>query len=133
MATEVAKDRHPIGKTVATRRRTALIKKHRRLRKKISGDASRPRLVINRSSRHMHAQLVDDTKGITLAAASTMEADIRKMSGDKKEKSAKVGELIAKRAKSAGVDTIVFDRGGFSYSGRVSALADAARKGGLKF
>ena len=86
-----------------------------------------------RSSRHMSAQIIDDTVGRTLAAASTLDADIRGAEGDKKSRSAKVGELIASRAKAAGVEAVVFDRGGNNYSGRIAALADAAREGGLTF
>ncbi|MDO4257933.1 MAG: 50S ribosomal protein L18 [Actinomycetaceae bacterium] len=113
------------GKFVARKRR------HQRLRKKISGTASVPRLVVTRSNRHMVAQLVDDTIGHTLASASTMEADILAATGTKTEKAAKVGTLIAERAKAAGVTTAVFDRGGNKYHGRVAAVADAAREGGL--
>ncbi len=106
-------------------------RRHLRLRKKIAGTPVRPRLVVNRSSRHVFVQLVDDTKGITLASASTMEADVRKFEGDKTAKSAKVGQLIAQRAKAAGVSEAVFDRGGNKYAGRVAAIADAAREEGL--
>lgn len=133
MAVQTKQKHVSVGKSVAVKRRAALLKKHRRLRKKISGDSVRPRLVVNRSARHIHVQLVDDTKGQTLAAASTMEAAVRKVSGDKKAKSSKVGELLAERAKSAGIKTIVFDRGGFNYGGRIAALATAAREGGLEF
>ncbi|MBJ8347499.1 50S ribosomal protein L18 [Antrihabitans sp. YC2-6] len=108
-------------------------RRHFRLRKKISGTPERPRLVVHRSSRHIHVQLVDDVAGRTLAAASTIEADLRAAEGDKKALSAKVGQLIAERAKAAGVDTVVFDHGGHGYHGRIAALADAAREGGLKF
>jgi large subunit ribosomal protein L18 len=114
-------------KAVARKRR------HTRVRKKVSGTASRPRLVVTRSARHMVAQVVDDTAGVTLASASTMEADLRTFDGDKSAKAKKVGELVAERAKSAGVETVVFDRGGNSYHGRVAALADGAREGGLAF
>lgn len=126
-------DRTPIGKDPATRRRRSTDRRHFRLRKKISGTAARPRLAVKRSSRHIHVQLIDDTVGHTLAAASTIEADVRSAGGDKSAQAAKVGELIAARAKEAGVDTVVFDRGGKSYHGRIAALADAAREGGLKF
>jgi len=91
----------------------------------------RPRLVVNRSTRHVFAQVVDDTTGRTLASASTMEADVRATKGDKTVKARKVGELVAKRATAAGVGPVVFDRGGFQYHGRVAALADGAREGGL--
>ncbi|MBJ7324661.1 50S ribosomal protein L18 [Rhodococcus fascians] len=108
-------------------------RRHFRLRKKISGTPERPRLVVNRSSRHIHVQLIDDLAGHTLASASSIEADVRALEGDKKAVSAKVGELIASRAKAAGVEAVVFDRGGNNYSGRIAALADAAREGGLTF
>jgi large subunit ribosomal protein L18 len=114
-------------KAVARKRR------HTRVRKKVTGTASRPRLVVSRSARHVFAQVVDDTAGVTLASASTMEADLRTFDGDKSAKAKKVGELVAERAKSAGVETVVFDRGGNSYHGRVAALADGAREGGLAF
>ncbi|WP_291474086.1 50S ribosomal protein L18 [Corynebacterium sp.] len=127
------KKRLPVGKDISTRRRIARQRRHYRLRKNISGTAETPRLVVHRTSRHMHAQLIDDVAGHTLAAASTTEADIRAMEGDKKARGARVGELIAERAKAAGVETVVFDRGGYQYHGRVAALADAAREGGLKF
>ena len=102
-------------------------------RKKIQGSAERPRLVVTRSSKHMVAQLVDDLEGRTLASASTMEADLRSDSGDKTAKAKKVGELVADRAKAAGIDTVVFDRAGNKYAGRVAAVADGAREGGLEF
>ncbi|WP_084124478.1 50S ribosomal protein L18 [Demequina sp. NBRC 110054] len=113
------------GKAIARKRR------HFRLRKKISGTTARPRLVVTRSSRHMFAQVVDDTVGKTLASASTMEADVRKLDGDKTAKASKVGELVAERAKAAGIEAVVFDRGGNKYHGRVAAVADGAREGGL--
>ncbi|MDV2474734.1 50S ribosomal protein L18 [Rhodococcus zopfii] len=125
--------RIPRGKDVSTTRRLSKTRRHFRLRKKISGTAERPRLVVNRSSRHLHAQLVNDLTGTTVAAASTIEADVRALEGDKKARGAKVGQLIAERAKAAGVEAVVFDRGGHTYSGRIAALADAAREGGLKF
>ncbi len=125
--------RIPRGKDVSTTRRLSKTRRHFRLRKKISGTAERPRLVVNRSSRHMHVQLVDDLTGTTLAAASTVEPDVRAVEGDKKARGAKVGQLIAERAKAAGVEAVVFDRGGHTYSGRIAALADAARESGLKF
>ena len=106
-------------------------RRHLRLRKKIAGTPVRPRLVVNRSSRHVFVQLVDDTKGITLASASTMEAELRKSADDKSAKSKAVGLLIAERAKKAGVSEVVFDRGGNKYAGRVAAIADGAREGGL--
>ena len=106
-------------------------RRHDRLRKKIVGTEARPRLVVTRSARHVFVQVVDDSKGITLASASTMEADLRTFDGDKTAKSRKVGELLAERAKSAGVDTVVFDRGGNKYAGRIAAIADGAREAGL--
>ena len=118
---------------VSQERRRARTRRHARLRKKVRGTTARPRLVVNRSSRHMVAQLIDDVAGHTLAAASTLEADVRALEGDKKAKAAKVGELLAARAREAGVTTVVFDRGGYLYHGRVAALADAAREGGLEF
>ncbi|MDR7382562.1 MULTISPECIES: 50S ribosomal protein L18 [Promicromonospora] len=113
------------GKSVARQRR------HLRLRKKIAGTAVRPRLVVTRSSRHMVAQVVDDSVGKTVASASTLEADLRAFDGDKTAKARKIGELVAERAKAVGVDTVVFDRGGNKYHGRVAAVADGAREGGL--
>ena len=106
-------------------------RRHARLRKKIEGTASRPRLVVTRSARHVFVQVIDDAKGHTLAFASTLEADMRTFSGDKTAKAKKVGELVAERAKKAGIDSVVFDRGGNKYAGRVAAIADGAREGGL--
>ncbi|MGB3762279.1 MAG: 50S ribosomal protein L18 [Ornithinimicrobium sp.] len=106
-------------------------RRHTRLRKKITGTPERPRLVVNRSTRHVFVQLVDDTTSRTLASASTMEADLRKSEDDKTAKASKVGALLAQRAKAAGVDAAVFDRGGNRYAGRVAAIADGAREGGL--
>ncbi|MGW4246564.1 50S ribosomal protein L18 [Nocardia sp. NPDC004722] len=125
--------RKPVGKDVSTTRRLSKTRRHFRLRKKVVGTTERPRLVVNRSSRHLHAQLIDDSVGKTIAAASSIEADVRALEGDKSAKGAKVGELIAARAKAAGVEAVVFDRGGHDYHGRIAALADAAREGGLKF
>lgn len=110
----------------------ARIRRHLRLRKKISGDAMRPRMVVTRSARHMLVQLVDDTRGVTLASASTMEKDFRTLKADKSEKASKIGATIADRAKKAGITEVVFDRGGNKYAGRIQAVADAAREGGLK-
>ena len=118
---------------VSLERRRSRTRRHARLRKKVNGTPARPRLVVNRSSRHMVAQLIDDVAGHTLAAASTLEADVRALEGDKKAKAAKVGELLAARAREAGVTAVVFDRGGYLYHGRIAALADAAREGGLEF
>jgi large subunit ribosomal protein L18 len=121
------------GKDASTKRRISKTRRHFRLRKKISGTDQRPRLVVKRSSRHIAVQLVDDLVGKTLASASSLEADVRALSGDKKAKAAKVGELVAARAKDAGISAVVFDRGGNAYHGRIAALADAARESGLVF
>ncbi|MHC9566241.1 50S ribosomal protein L18 [Corynebacterium diphtheriae] len=125
--------RLPVGKDISTRRRIARARRHDRIRKNLRGTAETPRLVVHRSSRHMHVQVIDDIAGRTLAAASTLEAEVRVLEGDKKAKGAKVGQLIAERAQAAGITAIVFDRGGYKYHGRIAALADAAREGGLKF
>ena len=106
-------------------------RRHARLRKRIAGTPERPRLVVTRSARHIFVQIVDDTKGHTVASASTMEADLRTFEGDKTAKARKVGELLAERAKQAGVEAVVFDRGGNRYAGRVAAIADGAREAGL--
>ena len=106
-------------------------RRHARLRKKIVGTAVRPRLVVTRSARHVFVQIVDDAIGHTLASASTLEADMRTFKGDKTEKAKKVGELVAERAKKAGVEAVVFDRGGNRFAGRVAAIAEGAREGGL--
>ncbi|MGP9489098.1 50S ribosomal protein L18 [Arthrobacter sp. MYb211] len=106
-------------------------RRHLRVRKRIVGTSVRPRLVINRSARHMFVQIVDDSQGLTLASASTMEADLRASDADKTAKSKRVGELVAERAKAAGIEAVVFDRGGNRYHGRVAAIADGAREGGL--
>lgn len=113
------------GKAAARARR------HNRLRKSVSGTAVRPRLSVTRSSRHMFVQVIDDVEGKTLASASTMEADVRAMSEDKTAKARKVGELVAERSKAAGIEAVVFDRGGNAYHGRVAAVAEGAREGGL--
>ncbi|MBB5067096.1 MULTISPECIES: 50S ribosomal protein L18 [Saccharopolyspora] len=131
--TTTATKRKPVGKDISTVRRIARANRHFRLRKKISGTPARPRLVVTRSTRHIVAQVIDDVAGHTLASASSMEADLRTLEGDKKAKATKVGELVAARAKDAGVEKVVFDRGGNAYHGRVAALADAARDGGLEF
>jgi large subunit ribosomal protein L18 len=115
------------GKTKSAAR----TRRHSRLRKKIEGTAQRPRLVVTRSARHVFVQVVDDSKGHTLASASTLEADLRAFDGDKTAKARKVGELLAERAKSAGIEAVVFDRGGNKYAGRVAAIAEGAREGGL--
>jgi large subunit ribosomal protein L18 len=113
------------SKTVARARR------HARLRKKVVGTEQRPRLVVTRSARHVFVQVVDDSKGHTVASASTLETDLRASDADKTAKARKVGELLAERAKAAGVADVVFDRGGNRYAGRVAAIADGAREGGL--
>ncbi len=109
----------------------AKARRHNRLRKKITGTEARPRLAVTRSARHVFVQVIDDAKGHTLASASTMEADLRSFDGDKTAKARRVGELLAERAKTAGVEAVVFDRGGSKYAGRVAAIADGAREGGL--
>ncbi|MBA3418868.1 MAG: 50S ribosomal protein L18 [Geodermatophilaceae bacterium] len=119
--------------TVSSQRRLGRARRHFRLRKKVSGTPQRPRLVVNRSTRHIHVQIVDDSVGRTLAAASSMDAGIRGGDGDKSAVAAKVGELIASRAKDAGITAVVFDRGGNRYQGRIAALATAARESGLDF
>jgi large subunit ribosomal protein L18 len=125
--------RKPVGQNVSATRRVARLRRHARLRKKVAGTATVPRLVVNRSSRHIHVQLVNDLEGVTMAAASSIEADVRAVDGDKKAHSVRVGQLIAERAKAAGIEEVVFDRGGYTYGGRIAALADAARESGLKF
>ena len=106
-------------------------RRHTRLRKKVVGTEMRPRLVVTRSARHVFVQVVDDSKGVTLASASTMESDLRGSSADKTAKARKGGELVAERAKKAGIEAVVFDRGGSRYAGRVAAIAEGAREGGL--
>jgi large subunit ribosomal protein L18 len=118
-------------KTRGKSKAAAKARRHNRLRKKITGTEVRPRLAVTRSSRHVFVQVIDDSKGHTLASASTMEADLRSFDGDKTAKARRVGELLAERAKSAGVEAVVFDRGGSKYAGRVAAIADGAREGGL--
>jgi large subunit ribosomal protein L18 len=127
MAISIKHAKHTSARTASRLRRQA------RGRKKIEGSAERPRLVVTRSSKHMVAQIVDDLEGRTLASASTMEADLRGLDGDKTAKAKRVGELVADRAKAAGVATVVFDRAGNKYAGRVAALADGAREAGLEF
>jgi large subunit ribosomal protein L18 len=124
---------HAPGRSRRHDKAAARDRRHLRVRKKISGSAQRPRLVVTRSLRHIVVQVVDDSTGRTLASASSMEADVRGASGDKSAKARTVGERIAERAKSAGIETVVFDRAGNSYHGRVAAVADGARAGGLKF
>jgi large subunit ribosomal protein L18 len=122
-----------MGSQISRNRRSAVTKRHARLRKKVQGSAQRPRLAVKRSSRHIVVQLIDDLAGHTLASASSLEADVRGLDGDKKARAAAVGKLVAERAREAGVTAVVFDRGGYDYHGRIAALADAAREGGLEF
>ena len=114
-----------------TSKSVARARRHARLRKKVVGTEARPRLVVTRSARHVFVQLVDDSKGHTVASASALETDLRTFDGDKTAKARKVGELIAERAKKAGIEDVVFDRGGNRYAGRVAAIAEGAREGGL--
>src|SRR3954467_325667 len=123
----------PVGTDVSTARRVSRLRRHNRLRKRVAGTPERPRLVVKRSSRHIHVQLVDDTVGRTLASASTMDVSLRGAEGDKSALARQVGALIAERAKAAGISAVVFDRGGNRYAGRIAALADGAREGGLDF
>lgn len=125
MAISINKKRNSKSKSALRSRRQL------RIRKRISGTTARPRLVVNRSSRHVFVQVVDDTRGVTVASASTMEADLRALDGDKTAKAKRVGELVAERSKAAGVEAVVFDRGGNRYHGRIAAVADGAREGGL--
>jgi large subunit ribosomal protein L18 len=104
-----------------------------RVRKKVTGAPARPRLVVTRSARHIFAQLIDDVAGHTLASASSLDAGIKAAGGDKKARARQVGELLARRAAEAGITAVVFDRAGHKYHGRVAALADGARAGGLAF
>lgn len=127
MAIALKSGKHTAGRTASRLRRQV------RGRKKVAGSTERPRLVVTRSSRHIVAQIVDDSQSRTVASASTMEADIRGLDGDKTAKSKKVGEVVAERAKAAGVGHVVFDRAGNKYHGRVAALADGARGAGLEF
>jgi large subunit ribosomal protein L18 len=118
---------------IAKARREGRIRRHRRVRKKVHGTADRPRLAVFRSNKHISAQVIDDETGRTLAAASSNEADLRSQSGATVAAATKIGELVAERAKIAGVSTVVFDRGGFAYHGRIAATAEAARNAGLEF
>jgi large subunit ribosomal protein L18 len=117
----------------AAARRISRDRRHFRVRKHLTGTAARPRLVVTRSLRHIYAQVIDDTKGHTVASASTLDPALRSTEGDKSAQAREVGKLVAERAKAAGVSAVVFDRGGNAYHGRVAALADAARAGGLEF
>src|SRR6187402_160783 len=125
MAISLSNNKHTAARTKSRMRRQV------RGRKKVSGTTERPRLVVTRSTKHITVQVVDDLVGKTLAYASTMEADLRAFSGDKTAKARKVGELVAERAKKAGVEAVIFDRGGNRYAGRVAAIAEGAREGGL--
>jgi large subunit ribosomal protein L18 len=118
---------------VAAQRAIGRARRHFRVRKNVLGSPERPRLVVTRSLRHITAQVVDDTKGHTLASASTLDVSIRSAEGDKSALAGKVGTLLAERAKAAGISQVVFDRGGNKYAGRIAALADAAREAGLEF
>ena len=121
------------GGGVAAKRAVGKARRHFRVRKNVRGTAERPRLVVTRSSRHITAQIIDDLRGHTLVSASTLDASLRGTEGDKSALAAKVGALLAERAKAAGVSKVVFDRGGNKYAGRIAALADAAREAGLEF
>ncbi len=127
MAIALRSPKHTAARTASRARRQV------RGRKKLFGYAERPRLVVTKSSRHLLVQLVDDVEGTTLASASTMESDLRTFSGDKTAKARRLGAIVADRAKDAGVESVVFDRAGNKYHGRVAALADGAREGGLAF
>ena len=127
MAISLSKNKHTAPRTKSRLQRQV------RGRKKVAGTAERPRLVVTRSSKHISVQVVDDLVGRTLVAASSMEADLRTFDGDKTAKAKRVGELVAQRAKGAGIESVVFDRAGHQYHGRIAALADAAREGGLSF
>ena len=121
------------GGGIAAARRVGKARRHFRIRRNVSGSAARPRLVVTRSLRNITAQIVDDVKGHTLASASTLDTTIRGAEGDKSAQARRVGELLAERAKAAGISKVVFDRGGNRYAGRIAALADAAREAGLEF
>ena len=130
---KAARVHKPVGTDISTARRVARLRRHNRLRKRVAGTPERPRLVVKRSSRHIHVQLVDDVAGRTLASASTMDASLRGAEGDKSALAKQVGTLVAERAKAAGIAAVVFDRGGNRYGGRIAALAEGAREGGLDF
>ena len=117
----------------ATLRRTSRARRHLRVRKKVWGSTARPRLVVFRSTRHIYVQVVDDAAARTIVSASTLDEGVRGTDGDKKALAAAVGKLLAERAKADGIEKVVFDRGGYRYHGRIAALADAAREGGLDF
>jgi large subunit ribosomal protein L18 len=117
----------------AQKKREGRIRRHRRVRKSVKGTSERPRLAVFRSNKHISAQVIDDVEGVTLATASTVESELRSAAGGNVAAASNVGRLVAERAQAAGVTTVVFDRGGFRYHGRVAALADAAREAGLEF
>ncbi len=117
----------------AKHKRELRLRRHNRVRRKVRGSAERPRLAVFRSNRHISAQVIDDASGRTVAAASTVEAELRSGATGGVEAAAKVGALVGERAKAAGIEAVIFDRGGFRYHGRVAAVADAAREAGLKF
>ena len=119
--------------TASISRGVARQKRHARLRLRVAGDASRPRLAVFRSLNHIYAQVIDDSSGRTLAAASSLEPDLRSAKGTKSAEASAVGRIVAERARAAGVGKVVFDRAGFRYHGRVKSLADAAREAGLEF
>ena len=127
MAISLKNNKHTAGRVKSRLRRQV------RGRKKVAGTAERPRLVVTRSSKHISVQVVDDLVGKTLVSASSMESDLRTLEGDKTAKAKKVGELVAERAKGAGIESVVFDRAGNKYHGRIAALADGAREAGLDF
>jgi large subunit ribosomal protein L18 len=119
---------------VTTKQKQALrVRRHRRVRKRVTGTPDRPRLAVFRSNKHISAQVIDDVTGRTVAAASSIEKDLKSTSGGNRDAAKKIGQLVGERAKAAGVSKVVFDRGGFLYHGRVAALADAAREAGLEF
>jgi large subunit ribosomal protein L18 len=130
---KAARVHKPVGTDISTARRVARLRRHNRLRKRVAGTPERPRLVVNRSSRHIHVQVVDDTAGRTLVSASTMDASLRGADGNKSALAKQVGTLVAERAKAAGIAAVVFDRGGNRYGGCIAALAEGAREGGLDF
>src|ERR671933_1018593 len=132
-AEKTARVHRPVGTDIRRAGRLSRLRRHIRLRKRVAGTAERPRLVVKRSSRHIHAQVVDDTVGHTLVSASTLDAGLRGAEGDKSALARRVGALIAERATAAGITAVVFDRGGNRYAGRIAALADGPREGGLDF
>jgi large subunit ribosomal protein L18 len=117
---------------MSTSKQAGRARRHRRVRKKVRGTAERPRLAVFRSSKHVYAQVIDDVQGRTVAAASTIETDLRSGATGTVDAAKSVGKLVGERAKAAGVETVVFDRGGFRYHGRVAGVADGAREAGLK-